>query len=232
MTYVMSDLHGQYEKYLKMLEKISFSEEDDLYIVGDVVDRGPQPVELLRDMSLRINVFPIMGNHDMTAALLLRKLCTEITEDNCENQIDGELLKVIAMWQNDGGQTTLEGFRKLAPEDREALIEYMEDFAPYEIVTVGGRKFILVHGGIPYSKRSLPMKEQSVHELVTERPDYSKRYYKNVYMVTGHTPTVTIGKQYAGHIYRENGHIAIDCGAGFDLSLGCIRLDDFYEFYV
>ena len=30
----------------------------------------------------------------------------------------------------------------------------------------------------------------------------------------------------------KNNHIAIDCGAGFDKPLGCIRLDDMAEFYV
>ena len=67
MTYVMSDLHGQYDKYKMMLEKIGFSDEDELFILGDVVDRGPKPVDLLRDMSLRSNVFPIIGNHDFTS---------------------------------------------------------------------------------------------------------------------------------------------------------------------
>ncbi len=232
MTYVMSDIHGQYRKYRKMLEIISFSDDDEMYILGDAVDRGPEPVELLMDMSMRSNIFPVMGNHDMTSAVMLRKLCAEITADNCETQLDGELLKGLAMWQTDGGQTTLEGFRKLSPDDREVLIEYLEDFSPYEVIEVGGRRFVLVHGGIPYAKRNLPLEEQSIHELITERPDYRKQYFRNAYLVTGHTPTVTIGRQYAGRIYRENGHIAIDCGAGFDLPLGCIRLDDFSEFYV
>ena len=40
MTYAMSDLHGCYDKYKKMLEKIHFGEDDTLYILGDVVDRG------------------------------------------------------------------------------------------------------------------------------------------------------------------------------------------------
>ena len=113
MTYVMSDLHGQYQKYLQMLDKIRFSDSDDLYILGDVVDRGPQSAELLQDMSMRMNVFPILGNHDMTAALLLKKLCVEITEENYASQLNPEILKILAMWQMDGGQATLEGFKRL-----------------------------------------------------------------------------------------------------------------------
>ena len=232
MTYAMSDLHGQYEKYLQMLEMIHFSDDDDLYILGDIVDRGPQSVELLQDMSMRMNVFPILGNHDMTAVLLLKKLCVEITEDNYSSQLNPEILKILAMWQMDGGQATLDGFKKLSVDEREALIEYLEEFTPYETIEVAGNRFILVHGGIPYDKRNLPLSKQSVHEMVIERPDYSKRYYNNAYLVTGHTPTINIGEEYKGRIYRANGHIALDCGAGYDISLGCIRLDDFKEFYV
>ena len=36
MIYAMSDLHGYYDKYTKMLEKITFSDDDTLYILGDV----------------------------------------------------------------------------------------------------------------------------------------------------------------------------------------------------
>ena len=232
MTYVMSDLHGHYEKYIKMLDLIRFSDHDDLFIVGDVVDRGPQSVELLKDMSLRPNVFPIMGNHDMTAAVLLRTLCTEITEENYEKHMNAEILKLLALWQSDGGQETLDGFKKLSHEERTFLIEYLEDFTPYETIEVSGETFVLVHGGIPYSKTHLPLSEISVHELVSTRVDYSLRYLKNAYLVTGHTPTLHISQNYEGKIFRGNGHIAIDCGAGFGMNLGCIRLEDMKEFYV
>ena len=40
MIYVMSDIHGMYEKYEKMLKQIDLSEKDTLYVLGDIVDRG------------------------------------------------------------------------------------------------------------------------------------------------------------------------------------------------
>lgn len=38
------------------LEKIDFEAEGELYVIGDVVDRGEQPMEILLDMMKRANV--------------------------------------------------------------------------------------------------------------------------------------------------------------------------------
>lgn len=232
MTYVVSDIHGQYEKYLKMLQKINFTDDDELYVLGDVIDRGEHPVKLLLDMSMRGNVFPILGNHEMIALSVLRKLCVEITDENADSQVGLDDIKALTMWQMDGGDTTLAEFKTIDNDTKLSLIEYLEDFSPYEELTVHGRNYLLVHGGIPLSKVDVPLEEQVLGELLTECPDYTVRYFKGKYLVTGHTPTLNIGREYDGRIYIKNGHIAIDCGAGFDRPLGCVRLDDHAEFYV
>lgn len=41
-----------------------------------------------------------------------------------------------------------------------------------------------------------------------------------------------IGPAYKGRIYKNNNHIAIDCGAVFGGRLGCLCLDTMKEFYV
>jgi len=70
MTYVMSDLHGKYEKFLQMLDTIHFSDDDDLYILGDVVDRGPQSVELLRyEHEDECLPYPRQPRHDSSPSL-------------------------------------------------------------------------------------------------------------------------------------------------------------------
>lgn len=53
LIYGMSDLHGRYDKYLQMLEKIGFGDGDTLYILGDVIDRGEGVVDILKDMMER-----------------------------------------------------------------------------------------------------------------------------------------------------------------------------------
>ena len=42
-TYVMSDIHGMGSLLEEMLEKIRFSGQDTLYILGDMIDRGMEP---------------------------------------------------------------------------------------------------------------------------------------------------------------------------------------------
>lgn len=39
-TYVMSDIHGCYDRFLHMLDKIGFSATDRLILAGDCIDRG------------------------------------------------------------------------------------------------------------------------------------------------------------------------------------------------
>lgn len=65
MKYVMSDIHGCYETFLKMLKRIKFSNNDILYILGDVVDRGPEPIQALQYIMNKKNIFMIKGNHEV-----------------------------------------------------------------------------------------------------------------------------------------------------------------------
>ena len=56
MTYAISDIHGEYERFLTLLDRIHFGPDDTLYILGDLVDRGPQPMQLIQDIAARDNV--------------------------------------------------------------------------------------------------------------------------------------------------------------------------------
>lgn len=232
MTYVMSDIHGEYGKYLKMLDKIEFSDEDTLFIIGDTVDRGEEPIELLRDMSVRYNVYPIMGNHELMALEVLKPLATEVSEENAERLIRTGVLEKLQFWMNEGGDTTLKGFRALSNDDRMAIIEYLEEFAPFETVKVNGNRFVLVHAGLGNYSPDKKLSEYSLEELAFMRPEPEDRYFEgqNVTVIVGHTPTVAMWGKH--EIYREEGLIDIDCGAAFGGRLACLCLDTMEEFYV
>ena len=45
-TYVLSDIHGNFEIFKRMLDKIQFNSHDQLYILGDICDRGPCSLDI------------------------------------------------------------------------------------------------------------------------------------------------------------------------------------------
>ena len=93
-TYVISDIHGCYEKYRQRLDKIHFSNDDTLFVLGDVVDRGPQPVKVLQDMMCRPNVVPLIGNHELMALTCLKFLTTEVTEETVAH-LESDTLQIL-----------------------------------------------------------------------------------------------------------------------------------------
>ena len=232
MQYVISDIHGMYDKYAAMLDTVGFGDDDVLYVCGDVLDRGPEPVRVLRDMALRPNVYPIMGNHELMALSVLRNVCVDITADNCDGGLDEGVLHRLHDWQQEGGHTTLEGFRALPPDARADLIEYLCDFAPYEVTSAGGRTFILVHSGLGNFRPDKKLSQYTLEELAFCRPDYADYLFddRSVYVVAGHTPTRLIHGKDA--VYTHCNNVCIDCGAVFGGKLACLRLDDMAEFYV
>ncbi|MBE7021223.1 MAG: serine/threonine protein phosphatase [Ruminococcaceae bacterium] len=231
MIYVMSDIHGAYDKYKRMLDKIDFKEEDTLYILGDVIDRGEDGIKILFDMMMRDNVFPFLGNHEYMAYGALKSLSTEITEEIIDTDVKN-ILELYEAWMENGGASTLKKFRELSLDERESVFDYIEEFAGVEEIKVNGKSFVLVHGTLENFSPERPFDDYSVNEIVWGRCDYDRVYFPDKYLVTGHTPTALIAPGYRGKIYKKNNHIAIDCGVHFTGVLGCICLDTSEEFYV
>lgn len=232
MIYAVSDIHGCFEKYQELLKVINFCDDDTLYVLGDVVDRGEGGIKVLFDMMGRKNVIPIIGNHDYIAAKMLKKLSVEITEENVGTHLDISFMKDYLNWIADGGETTVAAFSKLSKDEKEEVLEYIIGFSPYEEVDVYGNHFILVHAGFMNFSIHRKLDDYDLFELIFERPDYSKVYFKDSFLVTGHSPTSLIDESSQGLIYKKNNHIAIDCGAVFWGKLGAICLDSMEEYYV
>lgn len=232
MIYVMSDIHGEYEKYRAMLEKIHFSQEDTLYVLGDAVDRGKEPIRLLQDMMQRENVFFILGNHEGMALHILKKLNVEVTAENAGSHLDANWMRAILDWQQNGGHTTMQAFRSLSEEEKEDVLDYLSDAPLYDVVEAAGKTFILVHAGLGNFKEGKKLRQYTFEELACSRPDYEKQYFSDpdIYIVSGHTPTLAVTGR--AEMYLSHHNLLIDCGAAYGGRLCCVCLDTMEENYV
>ncbi len=250
-TYVISDIHGMYDKFIKMLDKLGFNDDDTLYVLGDVLDRGPNPIKVLQKMMEMPNVIPIVGNHELMATECLDFLCTEITEETIRN-LSPETIDNFINWDYNGSESTINEFIRLDSEMKKEVLEYIGDFSLYEEVEVirtargskgkGPKKgdrvtYLLVHAGLGNYSPQKKIDDYSLNDIIWERADYEIPYYpdrENFFVINGHTPTQLIEENpKPGYIYRKNNHIAIDCGACFSggrLAAICLETDK--EYYV
>ena len=244
MIYAMSDLHGAYDKFIEMLKLIDFGPDDLLYVIGDICDRQEGGVKIIKEMMKHPNIIGIAGNHEYMMLKCLKFLTQEITEDSV-NDVDEDTMQGLTEWMNVGGEVTISEFYKLSSEEKQDIIEYISEFDIYEEVEAGGNTFVLVHAGLMNFEEERPLEDYDVSEVLFYRIDPNKTYFKDKYLITGHTPTCliraieeveTLGTfkttKENGTIYKNGKNIAIDCGSGYGGQLGCICLDTLEEFYV
>lgn len=66
-TYAIGDIQGCYDSFRRLLDHVAFDPADDvLWLVGDVVNRGPKSLKTLRWMKRHEDsVVMVLGNHDL-----------------------------------------------------------------------------------------------------------------------------------------------------------------------
>ena len=229
MTYVVSDLHGCFEKFNELLKKINFNDNDVMYVLGDIVDVGDEPMELLCDISMRYNVISIVGEHDLKALRLLRAFDRILKEGG---GADPEVLGELTQWIKEGGARTMEGFKALDDDMKEGVLEYLEELSLYEEVEVRGRRYLLVHAGIADFDPDTPLEDYMPEDFISEAIDLERTYFDDVTVIAGHVPTYTIDGADNGMIYYGENCIIVDCGAAYGETLGCLCLDNGKEYYV
>lgn len=241
MHYVCSDIHGHYDYFTEILNIIGFGANDIMYVVGDVIDKGPDSIRLLQFIMEQPNIRMMIGNHEhmMLGAELL----------NSEKQ--------FSRWMYNSGANTKDQLDEMPEEERKSLLQKLYE-SPVIIprVEVGGRNYYLVHAchaltPVHEEVRYCDLEEEDAEEIVWSReyqePDkkvQGKRFrelyaaHPNTTMIIGHTPVFkcsygVISKDWRPRISRScSGHlINLDCGCARGLPLGCLRLEDGEEFY-
>lgn len=230
MIYVTSDLHGySLEKFKDFLDKIGFCQEDFLYILGDVIDRGPDGVRILKWLMLQPNVELLLGNHE-AMMLACDFLFDEITEDSI-SRLTGTKLKTYSIWVSNSGQATLNALSGVRDKEIQYILEYLRERPLYETLTVNGRDFILVHSGLGNFRKDKKLSEYTPDELLWTRPAPDTQYFDDITVILGHTPTVHYGDEHLGKIVKTDSFINVDVGVGIGQDPCLLRLDDMKEFY-
>lgn len=218
-TYVLSDIHGEIDRYYAMLKLIQFSDSDTLYVLGDVIDRGGSNggkagVDMLLDIIGRPNVHMIIGNHEQ---LLLNDLCYH----------EGPEAK--RLWHMNGGADTRRDLVYRRPENRGKIVSFLRALPSRLDIEVNGRKFHLVHGYPADNK----------YDRIWNRPEVgTPPPFDDRTVIVGHTPTCFLNGPdiTPQRIWHGNGIVCIDCGCGNMQSesrrLACLRLEDMQEFYI
>ena len=231
MIYVIGDIHGNKAKYDEMLTKLSPADTDAVFVLGDVIDVGDDSIEILQDMMYRANIYPVLGEHEYMAKKILPLIAKAKTLDEAKTMLSGEDKADLDKWLAMKSEKTISDFLALGEEDKESIIDYLSEFQAYEEVEAGGKTFILVHAGINNFDAEKDLEDYSEEDFVFAQTDYTKAYFKNKYLITGHTPTVAINLKLMGKVYSKNGHIAIDCGAAYGGRLAAICLDALKLYY-
>ena len=230
MIYVMSDVHGHADAFVKMLNKISFSTNDELYIIGDIVDRGPNFVDIFNYIQKNTNVHLLMGNHEkMMMDFINAKSAAETTDYRF-------IRNRWVRWASNGGEATYDQYLGLDKE-KQAQIKDVFNALPYHaIIEVNNKKYILCHAGIAFNKDwtiEKCIKKNIETENIIWMRDKNANYIPEPYiMIHGHTPVQYFFNTNDVAKYCDDRKIDIDCGCAYGYRLGCLRLDDMKEFYV
>lgn len=223
MTYVVANPCGNAEKMREMMQKIRFSDRDLLYVIGNLADFGDEPMDLIADLSVRANVYPIAGERDFLAARML----DGIRKTERGETPDPSFVEEMSEWIRDGGMNTVQGFRALDDDDREGVLEYLEDMTLYEEVEIGGKRYVLVYAGIADYEAGSDLEDYLPDDFFSEPLPRDRRLIPGATVIVGGGAPTGSGK-----IERGEGSIFLDCGVKDGGSLGCICLETGEEFYV
>ena len=220
MIYVMSDIHGDKEKFESVMSKINMKAEDKLYVLGDVIDRQAHGIEILLKLMEMDNATVLLGNHE----LMMREALTGIPN-----------IHKIILWYKNHGEITQKAFMKLKQKTKSQFINYISNMPLSCEVNINEKKYLLVHGAPPslYDKVTSYPKSKTEFAVRTRlKPDCKMPDGQTV--IFGHTPTEYYQETLPLNIWYGEDKIGIDCGCGHDhpvCRLACLRLDDMTEFY-
>ncbi len=243
MIYVISDIHGNKKAWESIKKQINLTEDDTLYILGDVVDRGQDGIGILLEIINSRNMLMIPGNHEY---MMMRALGVKYKYGSLGFDSGDEM----ELWYRNGGQVTHEKYKTLDKTEQEKVKEYLRNLPLNREVFINGTDHVLVHA---QSQDIYFLMEYSTVSETTFCV-WDREYIlqvapilpQDMKIIFGHTPTINFPSYLNENeeiseymtIFKYKGVVGVDCGAGFEDiplrrggRLACLRLDDKKAFY-
>ena len=188
---VIGDVHGHYDTLITLLDAVSPKSEDEIYFLGDLIDRGPKSAQVV-DFVMRNKYRCLRGNHE---EMLLDVVGT------------GEVsVELYQSWLYSGGHATVDSYDSKIPQEH---IDWLKELPLY--YDLGD--YWLVHAGVD---PTIPLEKQSSEQFCWIREDFhgsDRPVFKNKLIITGHTITFTLPGVKPGQIAAGKGWLDIETGA-------------------
>lgn len=248
MLYLISDIHGNLLEFKQILKKIEFDgEKDNLIIMGDILDRGPDGIALLRyvkpyilDNSMEL----LLGNHELFAVMYLNGV---LGEENTDKVLDERT------WTAFGGGDTLKSIKNMTAFEKKNLLSFLEHLPIYsEISSRYLGNVIVTHTGIDCNNYVM-----NADGTINVKSSIKKAFENNIYsymvgmdlhqvpkkdkerfdqfIIVGHVPCFRLNKDMSNNFYRTDYYMDIDAGAGHmeqGGTLGCYCVTTDEEIYL
>ena len=190
--FFIGDVHGHYEGLMMLMEAIAPNLDDQVYFLGDLIDRGPQSAKVVD--FVQKSAYPcLLGNHEQ---LLLDAFP------------DGEVYNpALQAWLYSGGQATVASYKEVG-----ILMEHLDWMRTLPIYLDLGDIW-LAHAGV---HPELSVEEQTYHELCWIREQFHsipQPYFPDKLIIIGHTITFTLPGVAPGRLAQGHGWLDIDTGA-------------------
>ena len=234
---MISDIHGHDSVFRKLLKKAAFTKDDALVIVGDLLEKGPESLKVIRTlMALERThqVHVLLGNMDV---FTIHRILSD--DPVWRDMLFDKAPDMVRSW---GGCLLYElleeaGIPLSADLDRDATVQILrEQFAP-ELSWLSHLPAILdtptitfVHGGVPHLR--FDEFEGRISEPYLKNDDFlSKGLSFEKYVAVGHWPTVLYRDRLMDMsplILKDRRIICLDGGCGVKHSgqLNCVMLPD------
>ena len=99
-NYAIGDIQGCFDELMNLLHKIKFkTDRDQLWICGDLINRGPKSLESLEFLySIRKNCFITLGNHDLHFLAVAEKVIEISDSDTFQEILENRNLHIYLNW--------------------------------------------------------------------------------------------------------------------------------------